>query len=89
MALQKATTVANGVCEAISSAAAPAAATPTIASTADLQPQVLMQTTKLLPGATSDPDFGAAMKDVMVKAKDQLKGVCHATCMWPDIQRNM
>ena len=77
MALQKATAVANLVCAAIAGAAAPAGAVPAISSAAEfgnLQSQVLLQTTNLLPGASADPDFGAAMKDVMVKAKDQLKG---------------
>ena len=74
-ALQKATTVANGVCEAISSAAATAIASAKSAGTP--RSQVLLQTTNLLPGASADPDFGATMTDVMAKAKDQLKGIIY------------
>ena len=87
MALEKATTVAHGVCSAIASAATPAAATPAIAAAAASKPswsQVLLGT-ELVPGAATDPDFKSAMVDVMGKAKDQLKGgmacnTCNATC---------
>ena len=77
MALKKATTVANGLCEAISSAASPpAAAAPAVILAASpgsqdgLQSQALIATTRLLP----EPNFGADMKEVMVNAAAQLKG---------------